>query len=116
MKRRIEIFRQRYLSALRAHLAGGRLGGLKQAHGFGSQALTAGFHTLDLSRFHEDMLISEFLPACPVAKREALIKRAASFFAAAISPTEKAPNVAREATFQLQRFIESLSRRTVLLR
>jgi signal transduction histidine kinase len=115
MKRRIDIFRQRYLSALRAHLAGGRLGGLKQAHGFGSQALTAGFHTLDLSRFHEDILISEFLPACPAAKRGALIKRAAIFFATAVSPIEKAPNMVRETTFHLLRFIESLSRRTVEL-
>lgn len=115
MKRTIVIFRQRYRSALRAHLTGGRLGGLERARGFGNQALTAGLNALDLSRFHEDMLISDFLPACPVTKRGALIKRAASFFAAAISPTEKAPNVAREATFQLQRLIEALSRRTVEL-
>lgn len=115
MKRRIDILRQRYGSALRAHLAGGRLGGLKRARGFGSQALTGGLHTVDLSRFHEDLVISEFLPTCPIAKRAALIKRAAMFFAAAISPIDQAPNVTGEATIHFQRFIESLSRRTVEL-
>lgn len=115
MKRTIVIFRQRYRSALRAHLTGGRLGSLERARGFGSQAQTAGLHTVDLSRFHEDLLISEFLPSCPVAKRAALIKRAAMFFAAAVSPIAQAPNVTGEATFHLQRLIESLSRRTVEL-
>ena len=83
MKRTIVILRQRYRSALRAHLTDGRLGGLERARGFGSQALPAGLHTLDLSRFHENALISEFLPACPVAKRGALIKRKVIFFTAA---------------------------------
>ena len=115
MKRRVVIFRQRYRSALRTHLAEGNIGSLERAHGIGSQALTAGLHTLELSRFHEDILISEVLPTCPVAKRGEWIKRAAIFFAAAISPIEKAPNAAREATFHLQRFIESLCRRTVEL-
>ena len=107
--------RQRYRSALRAHLTGPRLGGLKRARGFRCQTLTAGLDTADLSRYHEDLLIYEFLPAYPVARRGVLIKRAAVFFATVINPTQKVPNVAREATFQVQRFIESLSRRTVEL-
>lgn len=102
MKRRIVIFRQRYRSALCAHLAGGRLGGLERARGFGSQALTAGLLTVNLSRFHQDLLMSQFLPTCPVAKRGALIKRAAIYFATTISPIDQAPNVGREGTFQVQ--------------
>jgi len=77
--------------------------------------LSAGLQTLDLAKLHEQTLIADVLPGCPPGKREALIKQAGVFFAAAITPIEKTHRTAREATAHLKRFIETLSRRTVEL-
>ena len=115
MKRELLNLSQRYQAALRTHLKQGRQADLESARGLGSRALSAGLQTLDLAKLHEQTLIADVLPGCPPGKREALIKQAGVFFAAAITPIEKTHRTAREATAHLKRFIETLSRRTVEL-
>ncbi len=115
MKRKLFNLSQRYQAALRKHLKQGRHANLESAQGLGSQALDAGLQTLDLAKLHEQTLVTDILPGCPAGKRDALIKQAGVFFAAAITPIEKTHRTAREATAHLKKFIETLSRRTVEL-
>ena len=106
---------QRYRAALRTHLQQGRHASLEPARGLGGEALAAGLETLDLAKLHEQILVAEVLPACPVGRRSALIKQAGIFFAVAITPIEKMHRNAREAAVLLKKFIETLSQRTVEL-
>jgi signal transduction histidine kinase len=115
MKRKLFNLSRRYQAALREHLKQGRRANLESARGLGSQALDAGLQTLDLAKLHEQTLVTDILPGCPAGKRDALIKQAGVFFAAAITPIEKTHRTAREATAHLKKFIETLSRRTVEL-
>jgi signal transduction histidine kinase len=115
MKRKFLKLSRLYRAALKAHLKQGRHASLDSARGLGSEALDAGFETLDLAKFHEQILIAEILPGCRAAKRSALIKQAGIFFAVAITPIEKTHRSARDATAQLKKFIETLSQRTVEL-
>lgn len=107
--------RKRYRAALLSHLTRRRAGSLERAQGFGSQAVSVGLLTHDLSLLHESILVADVLPACPTKDRTSLIKQAAIFFAAAITPIERSPTVTHPATMHLQRFIEALSQRTVEL-
>jgi signal transduction histidine kinase len=115
MKRKLLNLSERYRAALQAHLERNKQAGLESARGLGDQALAAGLQTLDLAKLHEQILVTEVLPACPVGKRSALIKQAGIFFAVAITPIEKTHRSAREAAVQLKKFIETLSQRTVEL-
>jgi len=115
MKRQVVKLSRRYKAALRRHLNSGRPAGLESARGLGSQALAAGLQTLDLAKLHEQTLVAEVLPGCPAGKRGALIKKAGIFFAVAITPIEKTHRTVQEATLNLKRFVETLSRRTVEL-
>ncbi len=115
MKRKLYHLARRYQAALRAHLQQGRLADLESARGLGSRALSAGLQTLDLAKLHEQTLVTELLPGCSTAKRDALIKQAGIFFALAITPIENTHRSAREAEIQLKKFIETLSQRTVEL-
>src|ERR1043165_5199595 len=105
----------RYQAALRTHLKHGPQSSVKSVRGLGSQALAAGLQTLDLAKLHEQILVNEFLPACPPTKRAAVIKQAGIFFAIAITPIEKTHRSATQATAHLKKFIETLSQRTVEL-
>lgn len=115
MKRKLRTLSRRYQVALRTHLKQGRQASLESARGLGSQALAAGLQTLDLAKLHEQTLVADVLVNCPARKRAALIKQAGTFFAVAITPIEKTHRRAREATAHLQKFIETLSQRTVEL-
>lgn len=115
MKRQPSKLSRRYQAALRTHLKQGRSANLESARGLGSQALAAGLQTLDLAKLHEQTLVAQILPTCPPRKRAALIKQAGTFFAVAITPIEKRPRSARDATALLKKFIETLSQRTVEL-
>jgi signal transduction histidine kinase len=115
MKRKYLKLSGQYRVALRAHLKQGRHASLDSARGLGSQALDAGFQTLDLAKLHEQILITEILPGSRAGRRSALIKQAGIFFAVAITPIEKTHRSARDATAQLKKFIETLSQRTVEL-
>src|SRR5580698_4091017 len=115
MKRKLFKLSRRYQAALRAHLKQGQQASPESARGLGTQALAAGLQTLDLAKLHEQTLVTELLPGCPNRRRASLIKQAGVFFAMAITPIEKTQRSAREATAQLKKFIETLSRRTVEL-
>jgi signal transduction histidine kinase len=115
MKRKLFNMSRRYQAALRKHLKKGPQASLEPARGLGSRALDAGLQTLDLAKLHEQTLVTEVLPGCPAGKRDALIKQAGTFFAAAIIPIEDAHLSAREAAARLKKFIETLSQRTVEL-
>ena len=115
MKRQLFNLSRRYQDTLRAHLKQGRHATLDSARGLGGKALAAGLQTLDLAKLHEKTLITELLPACPPAKRAALIKQAGVYFAAAVLPIEKSHRDARTATAHLKKFIQTLSQRTVEL-
>src|SRR5277367_2153333 len=115
MKRKFLKLSRHYRVALCAHLKRGRHASLESARGLGGEVLAAGLQTLDLAKLHEQILVTEILPGCPVNKRSALIKQAGIFFATAITPIEKTHRNAREAAVLLKKFIETLSQRTVEL-
>lgn len=106
---------RRYQNALRQHVRNGGSGSLKRARVLGKQALQVGLHTLELAQVHEKTLLNDLLPACAVAKQEALIREAAVFFTAANTPIEAAHPMAREAASHMEKVIKALSQRTVEL-
>jgi signal transduction histidine kinase len=114
MKRKIQVA-QRYQTTLRNHLRAGPRASLAAAHGLGTEALDVGLQTLDLAKLHEEVLVTQVLPACPPRTRAAMIKQAGIFFAVAITPIEKTHRSATAATAHLKKFIETLSQRTVEL-
>jgi signal transduction histidine kinase len=106
---------RRYQTALRQHIRDGGSASLKRARVLGNQALKVGLHTLELAKLHEKTLLNDLLPACALAKQEALIREAAIFFAAANTPIESAHPMARESASHMEKVIEALSQRTVEL-
>jgi signal transduction histidine kinase len=115
MKRKLFKLSRQYQDALRHQMRQGRKAGQASARGVGSQALAAGLQTLDLAKLHEQTLVNELLPGCPVIKRAALIRQAGVFFAEAILPIEKTHFSSQEAAQHLRKFVETLSQRTVEL-
>jgi signal transduction histidine kinase len=108
-------FSRRYQAALLTYLGQSSAARLQSAQGMGQEALKAGLQTLDLAKLHEQILVAEALPGCTAGKRTALIKRAGSFFAMAITPMEKTHHSSRDVTTELKKFVETLSQRTVEL-
>src|SRR4051812_3557326 len=115
MKHKLRLFSRRYQAALCAHLQQGRNASSDSARGLGAQALRQGLQTLDLAKLHEQTLVTQVLPAWPASRRGAVIKQAGIFFAVAITPMEDTHRSSREATAHLNKFIETLSQRTVEL-
>ena len=68
--------------------------------------------TLDLARIHEQALITLVLPSYSPGTRDAMVRRAGTFFAEAITPIEKTHRTAREANVRLNQMIETLNRRS----
>jgi len=110
-----EKFSGRYQEALQTYLGQSSSARLNSAQGMGQEALNAGLQTLDLAKLHEHILVTEVLPGCVARRRTALIKKAGTFFAMAITPLEKTDRGSRAITAQLKRFVETLSQRTVEL-
>ena len=115
MKGELHNLSRRYRNALRTYMEPGRQSGLDSARGLGSQALAAGFHTLDLVKLHEHILLTEVLVGSPARKRAALTKQAGVFFAASVTQIEKKNPQVRGSTEHLAKFIQTLSQRTVEL-
>jgi len=113
MKGKLTGLSRQYHAALRKHLKQGPWAGLQQAKGLGRQAVTIGLETLELARIHEQALIKLVLPSDSPATRDAMVRKAGTFFAEAITPIEKTHRTAREANVQLNQMIEKLSRRSV---
>jgi signal transduction histidine kinase len=113
MKGKLTGLSRQYQEALRKHLKRSRPASLQPAQGLGRQATTLGLQTLDLARVHEQALITLVLPSDSPATRDAMVRRAGTFFAEAITPIEKTHRTAREANVQLNQMIEKLSRRSM---
>jgi signal transduction histidine kinase len=105
-------FSRRYHTALRKHLEQARpAGGLRPAIGLGRAAISAGLKTLDLARIHQQALIALILPSYSPDSRDALVRRAGSFFAETLTPIEETHRIARETKDQIARLNEMLNRR-----
>jgi signal transduction histidine kinase len=106
---------RRYQAALHAHIKGTGRASLDQASGLGVAALNVGMKTLDLAKLHEQILLALYLPIRQERAKKALIRRAGTFFARAVTPIEQNHRSAKETTAHLKDFIEIFSRRSVEL-
>jgi len=78
----------------------------------GGQIRAAGVHMLDIAKLHEQFLVMELPPDCPVGKRTALIRNAGNFSAAAITAAG-AGNEGKRDVARFGKTIGSLSGRAV---
>lgn len=115
MKRKLTGLTRQYRAALRKHLKQGPRASMQRAQGLGRQAMALELETLDLARIHEHALIKLVLPSYSPGTRDAMVRRAGTFFAEAITPIEKTHRIAREANSHLSQVNRSLRRRTVEL-
>ena len=90
----------RYLTALRTHLAPGRQASLAPADKLGHQAMRMGLETLDLVQIHELALVALMSPGHPSGNGAGTIKRAGRFFRQALTPLATADNAARQGSAQ----------------
>jgi signal transduction histidine kinase len=74
--------------------------------------MTLGLETLDLARIHQQALITLVLPGYSARTRDAMVRRAGTFFAEAITPIENIHRTAREANVHLNQMVETLHRRS----
>lgn len=110
MTRKLTALSRRYQAALRQHLRPGAPASTAPAQKLGRQAIATGLETLDLARIHEQALIRLVLPGYSARTRDAMVRRAGTFFAEAITPIEKTHRTAREANVRLNQMIETLNR------
>jgi signal transduction histidine kinase len=115
MKRKLSGLSRQYQAALRRHLKQSRPATLQPAKGLGHQAMTVGIETLDLARIHEQALIKLVLPSYEPGTREAMVRRAGTFFAQAITPIEKTHRIAQETNIQMERLNQALRQRSAEL-
>jgi signal transduction histidine kinase len=115
MRRKLSRLSRQYEAALRAHLRRGRGASAPPAQGLGRRAMALGLETLDVAQIHEQALIRLVLPGDSAGAREARVRRAGSFFAAAITPIERTHHTAREASRRLRQMVGALSRRRLAL-
>ena len=74
--------------------------------------MTIGLETLDLARIHEQALIALVLPSDSPGTRDAMARRAGTFFAEAITPIEKTHRTAREANAHFGQLHQTLRQRS----
>jgi len=103
----------RYRAALRTYIAQAPPGDLQAAHELGGNAVAMRLETLDLAKIHDRALAAQFSPDDDAAMRNGMTKRAALFFAEAITPIEKTHRLALEAGAELEQVNEALARRTL---
>ena len=116
MTRKLTGLSRRYQAALRKHLKQGPRASLQPAQGLGRRAMIIGLETLDLARVHEQALIALVLPSYSPGTRDAMVRRAGSFFAEVVTPIEKTHRTAREANLRLNEMIGKLHRRSADLK
>src|SRR5581483_7191321 len=115
MKRELTGLSRHYQTALRGHLQRSRGGSMQTAQALGERAMTLGLETLDLARIHEQALIKLALANFPSDSRAAIVRRAGTFFAQAITPIENTHRIAQETNLQMERLNQSLRQRTAAL-
>ncbi|HXT41816.1 MAG TPA: ATP-binding protein, partial [Candidatus Angelobacter sp.] len=115
MKAELNGLSRQYQAALRKHLKRTRAAGLGRAKALGRRAISAGLETLDLARIHQQALIQLILPGCSPGVRGAMVRRAGTFFAEAITPIEKTHRVAQESNVRMDRLNQRLHQRSAEL-
>jgi signal transduction histidine kinase len=110
MTRKLTGLSLRYQAALRKHLKEASQASSEPAQRLGRQAMATGLETLDLAKIHEQALITLVLPSYSPGTRAAMVRRAGTFFAEAITPIEKTHRTARDANVRLNQMIETLNR------
>jgi signal transduction histidine kinase len=111
MEHKLTGLSRQYQVALRKHLKQGPRASLKQAKRLGRQAVNLHLEMLDLAGIHEQALIALVVPSHSAATRDAMVRRAGSFFAEAITPIETTHRNAREANIRLSQVSQTLRRR-----
>ena len=104
---------RQYQAVLRKHLRQGPRASLGPAHELGRRAVALGLRTLDLVRIHERTLEQLALPSDSPANRDGIVRRAGTFFAAAITPIEALHRTAAETNIRLEQLMRTLSQRTM---
>lgn len=104
---------RRYAVAMCQHLTRIRAGDLHQATVLGDQAVALGLETLDVAKFHEQVLMDRVRSGESPEKDKKLIKKASRFFAETIVPIEKTHVAARQNDFRVNELTRTLRRRTV---
>ena len=115
VKRKSSGLSRHYQVALRQYLKQGPGATLQPAARVGRQAVVLGVETLDLALIHEQTLIAQVLPIGSATARERIMKRAGTFFAAAILPMEETHRSVLEANIHLNRLNQTLNQRTAEL-
>src|SRR4051794_32463870 len=113
MKDKINGLPMRYQAALRKYLKQAPKASLQPAQGLGRRAIILGLETLDLARIHERAVITLIVPSDSLHTRAAMIRRAGTFFAEAITPIEKTHRAALDANFHLGQTNDALCQRVV---
>lgn len=75
--------------------------------------MTLGLETLDLARIHEQALTGLLSPTCSPGARDAISRRADSFFAEALTPIEQTHRTALQADVHLGQVNDMLRQRSV---
>jgi len=114
-KAELDRLSRQYQAVLRKHLKRNRPAGLQPAKALGRRVISAGLETLDLARIHQQALIELVLPDYSPRVRDAMVRRAGTFFAEAITPIERTHRVAQENYVRLDRLNERLHRRSAEL-
>jgi signal transduction histidine kinase len=86
---------------------------LEPAQELGRWAVTLGLCTLDLVRIHDRALVHLARPSDSPANRGAMVRRAGTFFAAAITPIEELHRTAVETNIRLEQLRQTLCQRTM---
>jgi len=112
MTRKLTGLSRRYQAALQNHLKQGSQTSRKPAQRLGRHGMKLRLETLDLARIHEHALITLVLPSYSSGIRDAMIRRAGTFFAEAVAPIEETHRTALEANVRLNQMVEVLHRRS----
>jgi len=111
MKHKLSGLSREYQESLRKHLKEGSQTSLQPAQGLGRQAMSIGLETLNLARIHEQALSLLGPPISSPRTRDAMVRRAGTFFAKAITPIEETHRTARETNIHLDQLHQKLRQR-----
>jgi signal transduction histidine kinase len=106
---------RRYQSALARYLKQGDRSRLTAARTLGSELQAAGSDLQELASIHERTLVAKNLLERPARERERIIRLSGDFYAAVITPIEKAERGRTEVFISRGKLIEQLSHRTIEL-
>ncbi|MFN0059493.1 MAG: hypothetical protein ACKVX7_13635 [Planctomycetota bacterium] len=106
-------FCAQYATALRKHLASNTKNCSKSATGLGRRAVSLGLETLDLASTHKRALRPLLSALASTKARNAGLKSARDFFAAAVTPIEQTHRTALKAALDVDHLTRTLRRRTL---